>query len=79
MSTGNAFTEPAAKTSDAIVAFDMKTGKMLWWYQGVENDASPQGCNGPRRGEQCPENARARLGFRQFSDPEDTCRMASAF
>ena len=32
--TGNAFTELAAKTSDAIVAFDMATGKMLCWYQG---------------------------------------------
>ncbi len=57
VSTGNAFTEPAAKTSDAIVAFDMATGKMLWWYQGVENDASPQGCGGRGpKGEQCPEN-----------------------
>jgi polyvinyl alcohol dehydrogenase (cytochrome) len=57
VSTGNAFTEPAAKTSDAIVAFDMETGKMLWWYQGVENDASPQGCGGRGpKGEQCPEH-----------------------
>ena len=57
VSTGNAFTEPAAKTSDAIVAFDMSTGKMLWWYQGVENDASPQGCGGRGpKGEQCPEH-----------------------
>jgi len=57
VSTGNAFTEPAAKTSDAIVAFDMGTGKMLWWYQGVENDASPQGCGGRGpKGEQCPEH-----------------------
>ena len=56
VATGNAFTEPAAKTSDAIVAFDMRTGKMLWSYQGVENDASPAGCNGKQKGEQCPEN-----------------------
>jgi polyvinyl alcohol dehydrogenase (cytochrome) len=57
VATGNAFTEPAAKTSDAIVAFDMKTGKMLWSYQGVENDASPQGCGGRGpKGEQCPEH-----------------------
>ncbi len=57
VSTGNAFTEPAAKTSDAIVAFDLATGKMLWSYQGVENDASPQGCGGRGpKGEQCPEN-----------------------
>jgi polyvinyl alcohol dehydrogenase (cytochrome) len=57
VATGNAFTEPAAKTSDAIVAFDMKSGKMLWSYQGVENDASPQGCGGRGpKGEQCPEH-----------------------
>ena len=56
VSTGNAFTEPAAKTSDAMAAFDMKTGKMLWSYQGVENDASPAGCNGKQKGEQCPEH-----------------------
>lgn len=56
-STGNAFTEPAAKTSDGIVAFDLATGKMLWSYQGVENDASPQGCGGRGpKGEQCPEH-----------------------
>ncbi len=56
VATGNAFTEPAAKTSDAIVAFDMRTGKMLWSYQGVENDASPAGCSGKQKGEQCPEH-----------------------
>jgi polyvinyl alcohol dehydrogenase (cytochrome) len=56
-STGNAFTEPAAKTSDGIVAFDLATGKILWSYQGVENDASPQGCGGRGpKGEQCPEH-----------------------
>ncbi len=55
--TGNAFTEPAAKTSDAIMAFDLATGKVLWTHQALENDASPAGCNGPGpKGEQCPEN-----------------------
>jgi polyvinyl alcohol dehydrogenase (cytochrome) len=56
VATGNAFTEPAAKTSDAIMAFDLATGKVLWVYQAVENDASPAGCsgNGPK-GEQCPK------------------------
>ena len=57
VSTGNAFTEPAAKTSDGIVAFDLQTGKMLWSYQGYENDASPAGCGGRGpKGEQCPEH-----------------------
>ena len=57
VSTGNAFTEPAAKTSDGMVAFDLETGKMLWSYQGYENDASPAGCGGRGpKGEQCPEH-----------------------
>jgi polyvinyl alcohol dehydrogenase (cytochrome) len=55
--TGNAFAAPAPRTSDAIVAFDLKSGKILWSYQALANDASPAGCNGPGpRGEQCPEN-----------------------
>jgi polyvinyl alcohol dehydrogenase (cytochrome) len=55
--TGNAFTEPAAKTSDAIMAFDLATGKALWSYQSLANDASPGGCgpNGPK-GAECPQN-----------------------
>jgi polyvinyl alcohol dehydrogenase (cytochrome) len=54
--TGNAFTEPAARNSDAIVAYDLTTGKLLWSYQALANDASPAGCggNGPK-GEQCPQ------------------------
>jgi polyvinyl alcohol dehydrogenase (cytochrome) len=53
---GNAFTEPAAELSDSIAAFDMKTGKLLWHYQGEHNDASPGGCfaRGPR-GAECPK------------------------
>jgi polyvinyl alcohol dehydrogenase (cytochrome) len=57
VTTGNAFTGPAATTSDAIMAFDLATGKVVWTYQALANDASPQGCNGPGpKGEQCPEN-----------------------
>jgi polyvinyl alcohol dehydrogenase (cytochrome) len=55
--TGNAFAAPAPATSDAIVALDLKTGKILWSYQALANDASPAGCNGNGpKGEQCPEN-----------------------
>jgi len=55
--TGNAFTEPAVKTSDSIMAFDLKTGKVLWSYQALANDASPGGCgpNAPKDA-QCPQN-----------------------
>jgi polyvinyl alcohol dehydrogenase (cytochrome) len=53
--TGNAFAGAAAKTSDAIVAFDLKTGKIVWSYQALANDVSPAGCNGNGpKGEQCP-------------------------
>lgn len=53
--TGNAFSGAATKTSDAIVAFDIQTGKILWSYQALANDVSPAGCNGPGpKGEQCP-------------------------
>ena len=45
--TGNGFTEPAAKTSDSIMAFDLKTGKVLWSYQALANDASPGDRIGP--------------------------------
>lgn len=52
---GNAFTDPPAPLSDSIVAFDMRTGKVLWHYQGVHNDASPGGCFGPGpRDAECP-------------------------
>jgi polyvinyl alcohol dehydrogenase (cytochrome) len=53
--TGNAFSGAAAKTSDAIVAFDIKTGKIIWSYQALADDVSPAGCNGNGpKGEQCP-------------------------
>ncbi|MGH9739944.1 MAG: PQQ-binding-like beta-propeller repeat protein [Candidatus Acidiferrales bacterium] len=53
--TGDAFTEPAAKTSDAVVAFDLTTGKMLWSYQTEANDAWMVGCV-PETTENCPKD-----------------------
>jgi polyvinyl alcohol dehydrogenase (cytochrome) len=53
--TGDSETEPAAKTSDSIMAVSMDTGKMLWVYQIAENDAFLGGCNGgPNQSENCP-------------------------
>ena len=42
--TGNAYTEPAAVTSDAIVAIDMGTGAIRWVQQITPNDAFVVGC-----------------------------------
>ena len=52
--TGDAETEPAAKTSDAFMALDLKTGKMLWYYQIQENDAFLGGCGGTGKTDNCP-------------------------
>jgi len=53
--TGDAYTEPAAKTSDAIIAFDLDTGKMMWSFQDTENDAWMHGCEPENHGENCPK------------------------
>jgi len=51
--TGNAYTEPAAETSDSVVAMDLKTGKILWFNQLTPADAFVMNC---RPGvENCPK------------------------
>jgi polyvinyl alcohol dehydrogenase (cytochrome) len=52
--TGNSYTGPAVKTSDSIVAFDLKTGKMLWWNQATSEDAFVVGCRPGN--ENCPKD-----------------------
>jgi polyvinyl alcohol dehydrogenase (cytochrome) len=58
--TGDAYTEPAARNTDAIVALDLESGKILWAAQDTENDAWLVGCAGPfteqkPRPENCPK------------------------
>ncbi len=52
--TGNMYTEPAQTTSDAVLAFDMDTGKIVWWAQALFNDVFLVGCNAPK-GANCPQ------------------------
>jgi polyvinyl alcohol dehydrogenase (cytochrome) len=54
--TGDAYTEPAPKTTDAIMALDLESGKILWVAQDTENDAWLVGCNGATRPENCPRD-----------------------
>jgi polyvinyl alcohol dehydrogenase (cytochrome) len=42
--TGNNFSEPATKTSDAVMALDMETGRLLWTAQDHGNDVWHTGC-----------------------------------
>ena len=39
VATGDSYSNPAAETSDAIVAFDLATGRMLWHRQATAKDA----------------------------------------
>ena len=42
--TGNAYSAPAASTTDAIVAMDLDSGKLLWSVQGTSNDVWLAAC-----------------------------------
>ncbi len=42
--TGNAYSRPAAATTDAILALDLDTGRILWIAQAIGNDAWIPGC-----------------------------------
>ena len=53
--TGDATTAPSPKTTDAIMAVDLDTGKFLWAYQATENDVFMGGCNGPNASDACPK------------------------
>ena len=42
--TGEAYTSPAAGTSDSVIAFDLATGRQLWHYQSIAGDAWNMAC-----------------------------------
>ena len=53
--TGDAVTPPESPLTDAVLALDLKTGKVLWARRSVEKDLFMGGCAGPNRSEACPE------------------------
>jgi len=54
--TGDAYTEPAPKTTDAVEALDLKTGKILWSFQTLANDAWILDCPSPSPEANCPKD-----------------------
>jgi polyvinyl alcohol dehydrogenase (cytochrome) len=52
--TGDAYTEPAAKTSDAIMAMDLVSGKVLWVAQDTPDDTWLAGCTANNPTGNCP-------------------------
>jgi polyvinyl alcohol dehydrogenase (cytochrome) len=51
-STGNSYTDVDINTSNAILAFDLNTGSLLWASQVLPKDNFTMGCG---RGVNCPE------------------------
>jgi polyvinyl alcohol dehydrogenase (cytochrome) len=56
VTTGDSYSDPAAATSDAFLAFDIKTGKLLWSRQTTPGDAFNIACGLPEALRiNCPE------------------------
>jgi polyvinyl alcohol dehydrogenase (cytochrome) len=53
--TGDAVTPPESPLTDAVIALDLKTGKLLWSHRATTDDLFMGGCAGPNRSEACPE------------------------
>jgi polyvinyl alcohol dehydrogenase (cytochrome) len=54
--TGDAYTTPAPKNTDAVMALDLDSGKILWSVQATENDGWVVGCMRPTPLENCPKD-----------------------
>ena len=85
VATGNAYTEPAAPGSDAVIAFDLDTGKRLWISQVMANDSyvAIARANTARWCRKTTSLKPARTSsdptwISQRADPADACRRAHA-
>jgi polyvinyl alcohol dehydrogenase (cytochrome) len=54
--TGEATSEPAAPTTDAILAIDLKDGSIRWHFQATENDVFLTGCARNPKALNCPKS-----------------------
>jgi polyvinyl alcohol dehydrogenase (cytochrome) len=55
--TGEATSEPAAPNTDAILAIDLKDGRIRWSFQATEKDIFLTGCVRNRKGLNCPKDS----------------------
>ncbi len=53
VATGDNYSDPATNTSDAVLALDAKTGKILWSKQLTPGDVYNNGCGSPAK-TNCP-------------------------
>jgi polyvinyl alcohol dehydrogenase (cytochrome) len=55
VATGDNYSHPATPTSDAVVALEIKTGRIVWAQQTTPNDVYNSSCGS--KGANCPEDA----------------------
>ena len=55
ITTGDNYSHPATETSDAVVALDVKTGRIVWSKQLLPNDVYNSACGS--KGANCPVNS----------------------
>jgi polyvinyl alcohol dehydrogenase (cytochrome) len=60
--TGDNYSKPATKTSDAFIAMDLDTGKILWTHQMTPNDAWTSACRLPDK-TNCPDESAPDFDF----------------
>jgi polyvinyl alcohol dehydrogenase (cytochrome) len=75
VATGNGYSEPPQATTDAVLALDLQTGRILWSSQPIPNDVFAGGCQRERAGNpNCP----AELGpDADFSDSPSLATRSS--
>jgi polyvinyl alcohol dehydrogenase (cytochrome) len=54
VTTGDSYSDPTARTSDAFLALDLNTGRILWSRQMTEGDAYNAACSNPLMAGNCP-------------------------
>jgi polyvinyl alcohol dehydrogenase (cytochrome) len=67
VATGNNYSDPPTKTSDAVLALDSKTGTLLWSRQVTPNDSTNTSCDIPVKMNCPPMVLTLTSGSRRFS------------
>ena len=54
VTTGNNYSQPHTDTSDAVMALDLDTGRIVWTRQAMTEDVYNSSCNQAIKGPSCP-------------------------